>query len=344
MKVLHVYSHDNPRLAMYVSLLSQAMPADVECVYVDNAPDMRRAVKDFRPDITHQHGRFHVATGAAPTPPSRLIVSPHGEEVDVHHAYTVIARSPYELTTLQTERKELVRNPLITRAITFQEAAGAIAGIYRRVMDSNPLELMDAATRHFLAVALKAGLLGDKGWVSDDSQWNGSTDAVADSSLHTLHSPLLDFHHLYIYAELEGVMDIVHDGIETLGITDAVADSAFSPLHSSSRSADCYLPHGYEIPKAMPGASITDLLHDIEQNGITLLRLTELTRALYDDNLDEKALMEQAETEKLRPILQSVLQVLSEQTLLTEGFMPCPPTDNSDTQRLRTQLENHLKL
>lgn len=326
MKVLHVYSHDNPRLAMYVSLLEQAMPADVECVFSDNTSDMRRAVKDVHPDIIHQHGHFSVTHIGADSrvgpadricPPPRLVVSPHGEEVDTHFAYAVIARSPYELSIYKTERKELVQNPLITRTITFQEAADAIATVYRRVMDSNPLELMDADTRHFLAAALKAGLLGDRRWVEDE--------------FPTINPSI--FNLLYIYAELEGVLDILQQGLDILGI-DA----------PEKNPIDCYLPHGYSVPKAMPGASITELLRDIKRNGLTLLRLTELTEALYNDNLDEKALMEQVEAEKLRPFLQSVLQVLSEQTLLTEGFMPCQPLDNTDTQWLRQQLENHLKL
>ena len=326
MKVLHAYSHDNPRLAMYVSLISQAMPPDVECVFADNASDLRLAVKDSHPDIIHQHGRFPAAvvetidsTGLSDrvSPSPRLVVSPHGEETDTQQAYAVIARSPYEMTILKTERKELVQNPLITRTISVQEAAEAIAAVYRRVMDSNPLELMDAATRRWLSLALKVGLLGDKRWVGNEP----------------LPPSDPDFRHLYIYAEQEGVLDIVQRGLDLLGI-DA----------PEKMPTDCYMPHGYIIPKAMPGASITELLYDIERNGITLLRLTELTKALYDDNLDEEALMEQVEAEKLRPLTQSVLQVLSEQTLLTEGFMPCAPLNNSDTHRLRLQLEKRQEL
>ena len=80
MKVLHVYRHDNPRLAKYVSLLSQAMPADVECAFADNASDVRLGIKDFCPDIIHQHGRFAAVWAEGrdcPHKTPRLIVSPH---------------------------------------------------------------------------------------------------------------------------------------------------------------------------------------------------------------------------------------------------------------------------
>ena len=323
MKVLHVYRHDNPRLAKYVSLLSQAMPADVECVFADNASDVRLAVKDFQPDIIHQHGQpidnLRLDNLRHPTAPARLVISPHGETVDTSKAYVVIARSPYELTCHDTERKELVRNPLITKTITFDEAAAAIHTVYQRVMDSHPLELMDVGTRTLLAFLLKAGLLGDKAWVKDDLR-------LGDLRLD-------DLRHLFIYVELEGVLDIVKRGIAVLGI--------YAP---PKPTIDCYLPHGYKTPQPLPKATIPELLKDIDAHGLTLLRLTELMRRLHDDSLDEAALMEQLEADKRRPLFQLLLQILSEQTLLTEGFMPCPPLDNSYTENLRQQLENHLKL
>lgn len=322
MRVLHIYSHDNPRLAKYVNLLAQAMPADVECVFADNASDLRRSIKDFRPDIIHQHGKPIAAYAASR---ARLVVSPHGETTDTSKAYAVIVRSPYEQTCHGTERKELVRNPLITKTITFDEAATAIHAVYQRVMDSNPLELMDADTRHLLALLLKAGLLGDKGWVSDDGQWNDWQQV-----------PSFDFRRLFIYAQLEGVSDIVQRGIDILSV----------PLLASQEkpSVDCYLPQGYQKPEPLHATIIPDLLSDIDRHGLTLLRLTELMVLLHDDSLDEAALMEQVEASHQRPLLQLLLQVLSEQLLLTEGFMPCMPLNNNFTDELRHQLENHLRI
>ena len=320
MRILHVCRHDNPRLAEYVSLLSQAMPADVECAFADNASDVRLAIKDFQPAIIHQHGQTNYSLLGA-----RLIVSPHGETTDNTKAYAVIARSPYELSSCHTERKELVRNPLITKTITFEEAAAAIRIVYQRVMDSHPLELMDGKTRRLLAILLKAGLLGDKGWVN--GQW-----PMVDGS---------QFRLLLIYASLEGVLDIVERGVKVLGLTDAAARSSRLTLPSPLIS---YLPQGYKTPEPLDGATIPQLLRDIDANGITLLRLTELTRLLYDDSLDEALLMEQIDAMNARPQLQLLLQILSEQTLLTEGFMPCQPLDNSFTENLRQQIENHLRV
>ena len=333
MKVLHVYRHDNPRLAKYVSLLAQAMPEDVECVFADTASDVRLALKDFLPDIIHQHGQPIVFAASR----ARLVISPHGESVDTSRAYAVIARSPYELTCHDTERKELVRNPLITKTITFDEAAAVIHTVYRRVMDSHPLELMNADTRHLLAILLKAGLLGHKEWVSDELKMRNLQGLISASESN-------HFSHLLIYAEIEGVLDIVLHGIGALGLTVAAANSSLITPHSSLGRAGCYLPHGYQTPQPLPTATIPELLKDIETHGITLLRLTKLMKRLHDDSLDEAMLMEKIEAERQRPLFQSILQILSEQTLLTEGFMPCQPLDNNSTQELRNQLENHLRI
>lgn len=319
MRVLHVYRHDNPRLAKYVSLLIQAMPADVECVFADNASDARLGIKEFQPDIIHQHGQSLSYTMSC----QRLVVSPHGETTDTSKAYVVIARSPYELTCHETDRKELVRNPLITKTITFDEAAATIRTVYQRVMDSHPLEFMNTDTRHFLALLLKAGLLGDKNWVADDSIWKS----------WSLVTPHVDYRHLFIYAELEGVLDIVQRGIAVLGI-----DCPEKP------TVDCYLPSGYKRPEPLAKLNIPELMRDVEANGITLLRLTELTKLLYDDSLDEAALMERIDAGKQRTLFQLIMQILSEQVLLTEGFMPCPPLDNNLTENLRQQIENHLRI
>lgn len=321
MRILHIYRHDHPRLAEYVRLLSQAMPADVECAFADNASDVRLAFREFRPDIVHQHGHLPF-----PVSQSRLVVSPHGETTDTSKAYVVVARSPYELSCCDNERKELVRNPLITRTITFEAAAAALSAVYQRVMNSHPLELMDGKTRRLLAILLKAGLLGDKGWVSDE---------INEKPL--LPIPGNQASHLFMYADLEGVLDIVQRGIDVVGLADVL------PSTPPAR-VDCYLPHGYKRPTPLAGANILEIMHDIEANGLTLLRLTELTRQLYDDGLDEAHLMQQIDAMNARPQLQLLLQILSEQTLLTEGFMPCQPLDNSFAENLRQQIENHLRV
>lgn len=308
MKVCHVYSQDNPQLARYVSLLCDAMPPDVECMSEGNGSCS--VVSGSSADIIHLHGQ-----AACKLPKgARLVVSPHGETDGDSRAYATIARSQLEARRLHTERIEVVQNPLVTKTTDFQQAASHIAAIYRRVLDSNPLERMDADTRQALATLLNAGL-------------------TPQLSIANCQLSITNFHLLYIYAEQESVLPLVLAGMKAMGVQ--------APPKSPT---DNYLPSGYQRPTSMAGKSIAAMLRDLQQNGPTLLRLADLHRALHDDLLDEERLMDTLKAEKLLPLMQAALQLLSEQTLLEEGFMPCQPVDNAMARQLRKALADHLRL
>ena len=75
-----------------------------------------------------------------------------------------------------------------------------------------------------------------------------------------------------------------------------------------------------------------------------LLHLIELTRELYRDTVDDERLSEVLEEKGLTAFTRSLMQVLSEQTGLDEGYMPLTPIDNKLTRQIRQQLTNHLKI
>ena len=75
-----------------------------------------------------------------------------------------------------------------------------------------------------------------------------------------------------------------------------------------------------------------------------LLHLIELTRELYRDTVDDERLAELLEKKSLTAFTQRLMQVLAEQTLLDEGYMPLAPVDDKQTQQLRMTLTNHLKI
>ena len=313
MKILHVYDPNNKQLAHYVSELCRSLTGRADCMASDDAQPLRRVCASFCPDIVHQHGR---AIGEIPGT-ARLVVSPHGEETDCRNAYVVIARSAIEARRLGCRRMETVQNPLITKTITFAEASNKLMAVYQRVMDSHPLELMNDDARRALATLLKAGLRGDRRWLTAKEAQLPET---------------IDWRRLYIYAEYEGVLPLVYQGLQVLGFSTPEKENIMS-----------YLPDAYTIPTSMAGKTIVELLKDVKANGATLLRLTDIDRALYNDGLDESRLMETLEEKKLKPLFQSILQLLSEQTLLTEGFMPCQPVNNQTTLQLRQQLQGRLK-
>lgn len=315
-KVLHIYPKDDALTAHYLSLLTTTMQGRIEMMVCDEKADFEQCCAEQSPDIIHQHGHCGV------TMPNgcRLVITANGVAplvVDRHSYYAIIARSQIEARRLNLPRTEVIRNPLITKTTTFDEVANRLLKVYGRVMDSNPLPLLDKPTRQLLASALKVGLLGDKRW-----------STAQNSTLNTQYS-----RRLRIYAELEGVDTILNEGLRLLSINPPARETI-----------DNYLPTGYSAPASMQGRTVIEMLRDVSAGHLSLRRLADLFVALYNPHLDESELLAQLEQNELKPLFQSVLQILSEQLLLDEGFMPCAPADNRLTQQLRTLLTKHLAL
>ena len=94
----------------------------------------------------------------------------------------------------------------------------------------------------------------------------------------------------------------------------------------------------------MSGKGIVKMVDDAMHNVPTLLRLINLFVALHDERLNEEELTASLIDKNMLGPFQRLLQLLKEQLLLEEGFMPCPAIDDRITRQMRNQLINHLKL
>lgn len=318
MKILHFHPSNNSQLAQYVSLLAKGMPGDVELATTDNIKEFGILCSSFCPDIIHIHGQLP----KKPIPQTtRLVVTPHGQIVTAPNAYVLIARSEIEKEQLisSNPRIEVVRNPIITRSTTLDRLFQQMSVIYRKVMDSNVLPLMDSDTTTALSLLLKAGICGDHRWV--DTKQVGQPD----------------WRKIFLYAELEGVGNVLRDGIAIMNVKAPDIDAAIIPT---------YLPADFKKPQPLGLCTFVHLMQQIEievANGqLSMLRLVEIHRALLRPDLDEEVLMKELEGENLHGLLASMLQLLQETTMLDEGFMPCQPVENQLTEQLRNLLKNHL--
>lgn len=310
-KILHVYPKNEPLTARYVHLLMDKIKSKA----TDNAAEFKAICQEWQPDIIHQHGSVDIKWQGD----YRWVISPNGLQSPFTSYYAVIARSPLEAEHLREAgvlRVETVMNPLITKQVDFTTTAEQLMRIYRKVMNSDPLDLMDDDTREALPVILKAGICGDKRWVEQN-----------------LPIPSVQTRLLYIYASLEGVLPILKEGMRVLEMEE-INDEAF----------ECYLPQDYAIPSTMKGASILHLNEDIQKYGVSLCRLVDIYRALMDDSLDDNKLNESLKENEANTLFSSILKLISEVLLLDEGYMPCLPADNAETRKLRQNLQNHLRL
>ena len=319
-RILHIFQKDDSMAHNYVDQLTRAMQEQVETRSTDDTDEALRLYTEWQPHIVHRHG---AATLRTQENSIRLVLQPNGNTVTTQHYYAIIARSQMEARRLGLPRTEIIHNPLITRTTTIGNAAEQTMRVYRKVMNTNPLELMDEPTRRMLALLLKAGITGDRRWIADQPQSLFSQEGLR----------AIDFHHLYIYAEQEGVLPLVERGLR---IVDADAPQR--------QPAESYLPDSYERPASLSSRNVADIVDYVKHNGPTLLLLSDLYTALHHPRLHDDELVAELRSRDLLPFFQSLLQLLAEQTLLEEGFMPCPAVDNRTTAQLRNQLSNHLRL
>ena len=360
MKVLHIYPKADELIRRHVVLLAEGMRQSADVRMADSSAAFRNILQEQQPDIVHCHGCMQYAAARAAQMArrrgARVVVSLHGQlepwvisqqpvqdklrrtllwqRSYIERAYTVITLGKLELTNFLAlgwnRRVEEIHNAVTTNTITTAEMCARTFAVYQKVLDSNTLEALDDLNLDALSTIIKAGITGDK-------RWCNSLEAVQ-------YPQNLDWRRLLVYAEHENIRNYVDYGISILGLN--------VPAIETSRIA-AYFPDHYEEPKPIREkvgeykGKETDylvrIIHQIRQQPL-LLHLIELTRELYRDTVDDDQLAERLEEKKLTAFTRSLMQVLSEQTGLDEGYMPLPPIDNKLTRQIRQQLTNHLKI
>ena len=357
MNILHIYSKNNELIHKHVQLLVEGLRQSANVQVADNAKSFYQQARDMQADIIHVHGvnqLLHTkALRCAQKLNIRYVITLHGQMQPfaleqlppqqrvamllylrdfIQHAYSIITFGKMETSSFSkfgwNPRIEEIHNAVYTNTITPAEMAAKTFAVYQKVMDSNTLELMDSNTLAALKAIIKVGMMGDKRW--------------ADAS--TFDPRLINWRHLLVYAEHENIVNYIDYGIRLLGLS--------APLIDTTKIA-AYYPNNYTRPRPIKeivgdyqGDQTDYLMRIIRQlvKSPNLLGVIELTRELYRDNVNDDKLAEQLEEANLTQSAARLIQVLSETTLLDEGYMPISPLNDKTTEKLRNNLKNHLKI
>ena len=357
MNILHIYPKNNELIHRHVQLLIGGLRQSANVSVADNSKSFYQQARDVEADIIHIHGANQVLQTKAMRCANKLnirtVVTPHGQlqpfalemlppqqraamslvqREFIEKAYAVITLGKMErqsfLTLGWNPRVEEIHNAVTTNTISPADMAAQTFAIYQKVLDSNTLEQMDEPTIKALAAILKAGIMGDKRWV--------------DMSL--IDPRLIDWRRLLIYAEHENISNYTDYGIRILDLS--------CPLIDTTKIA-AYFPKKYRRPQPIKelvgdyqGDQTEYLMRIIRQilKAPTLLNMVELTRELYRDTVNDDKLGEALEDANLTKKVARLIQVLNEQVLLDEGYMPLNPIDDRLTEQLRNNLKNHLKI
>jgi hypothetical protein len=321
MKILHTYTQANRLHAHYVSMLTTALGQRVEQRVAESPSETMNIYKEWKPDIVHFHGQVACRLSDS----ARIVITPHGEDISHCHYYAIIARSPMEQQRLSEhfDRIEVVPNPIITTTSNPATCAKNMLLIYQKVLDSNVLECFSKDTRHTLSTLLKAGITCDRRWVSNRT--------IGEQT---------NWRHLCIYANAEGVSDILSTGVNTMGLS--------LPDGLSYSLAPGYVPSDYKKPALLGTTSLSQLIMTTQkealQGELPLCRICELHSFLLLNDIDEPRLMAELDSMNCSRFFARLLQIAHEITLLDEGFMPTPPLKDRQTQKLRTLITRHLQL
>ncbi len=364
MRILHFIPKDDNMVINYVNMLVNSMGLESENIITDSETSAKEKLQTIYFDILHIHGCWHYAAHRilklAIKKGTRIVLSPYGqlepwiinedywkEKVPkkllfqkeiVEKAYAIIIQGKMEEECINNlgwnNRMAIIRNPIITHSTTPSEMAYKTYCVYRKILDSNTIELMKEPTRQLLRNFIKAGITGDAQWVTDDLM------EITDPE---------QWRYILIYAHCENISNIVLRGIYLLNYHAPDLD-----VHKIS----CYLPISEE-----PILSIQDAigLQYVSENDrliatfkqirklilrrqLTISHLCEIDRELREHDVEEDHLVETLKDAKLYKIACRSMQLLKDYTGFDEGYMPVPPLDDRITRRIKQQIYNHLKI
>ena len=207
--------------------------------------------------------------------------------------------------------------------------------IYRKVMDSNQLELMDEEMKATLQQIIITGITGNQQWLIEEP--------------HTSPDTLEKWRLLLCYAHQEKITDIIQRGIHVMN---------FDAPYLDVEKVDFYLPSAYEAPHSIESvigisfvsenerllATFKHLRKLVLRRQLTIMHLIELDKELRQHECEEDKLCEKLNEHNLFKLAGRLMQVMQDLTGFTEGFMPVPPLNDRITKRIKQQVENHLKI
>ena len=369
MRILHYYDNSDDMVSQHVKLLTGGMGLEADNHQATESEQAKTLLKGGQYDLLHIHGCWRNSQRAivreALRQGVRIVLTPHGQlqpwvqderfwgeklpkrllyQRDiVERAYAVIVQGQMELGCMDrlgwNPRTVVIRNAVLTSSISPTDMARQTSRVYRKVLDSNTLELMSEETRDALRDMLTAGITGDRRWLKagDDTPAEGYSISQDE------------WRKLLCYAHQEQIMETIQRGIRVLDLDAPDLDVS---------KIDYFLPASFKQTESIQNAIGNQFPSENERllatfrvlrkwsvgTRLGISHLVELDRELRSYACEESELNEELKDRRLWSLASRLMQLMSELTGLTEGFMPVVPTDDRTTRRLRRQIDNHLHI
>lgn len=367
MNILHYYPADDSMISQYASMLEQHMTMGMVCFFATTLPQAIQLMQMADIQILHVHGCWRTSAARlyrlARKKGTRLVVSPHGALepwiMDSHYwtdklpkriafqqnmirsAYAVVVQGNMEKECLDklkwNSRTIVVRNPIITCSTTPQQATQQLCQLYRRIMDSNTLQLMNSETLDTLKSAIKAGICKDTRWLALPP--NYAPPRLNEES----------WRQLLCYAQQEHISNMVGRGLLLLRCElpdmDIQHANPFLPNHYAAiKSINEAIGLHYANENERLVAAFKYVRRLLMDNKLTISHLCELSKELFEYGCNEEQLQDDLREKGLTPMANRIVQLLADMTGLNEGFLPLQPLNDKTTRKIKRQIKNHLTI
>ena len=313
---MHFYPKTDAAICQYFDMLASNMGLEVENHKASTSEEARQLLRNIDFDILHVHGcwdnaQFMIVRKALKQG-ARLVVTPYGQ------------LQPW------VQQQHFWKEKLPKR-IAYQKSIVEQA-YYQRIMDSNPLQLMNDNTRKFAKRLITVGITGDERWTMSDEV------------------PMLgDWRQILCYAHQEQIMPVIQRAIRTLNLMEPNIDAAKIPY---------FVPDSYVDTKSIQQTIGNQFISEndrlmatfklvkklIGNHQLSIKHLVELDIELREHPCDEGRLAEQLQERSLIKLAARCMQLMHDFTGLTEGFMPVLPLNDRITKKWYYQIENHLTI
>ena len=371
MNIIHYNPWGDKLSAFYIDTLCKSMEGQAVCRVANTIVELRREMTKEHADIIDIHGCWHYsiffAAIMARRNHTRIVITPHGQlepwvtrrhwitstlprlmlyqRRTVRQAYSVIVMGKMEYENIErlgwTKRIETIPCSLFTSSTTDAEMAKQTLAVFRKVMDSNVVELMLPNTSMALHALYKACIIADRDWMATEER--KAVEQLDDEGWRQIE----------IYAHHTSTLFDIRKGADVMGIS--------LPDCQPSKIA-CYLPNNHDktfqhqrFPhlatdgKGMHSpADFVEMIKKLNQktraHTLAIADILQFAATLYNLRTDEDEVRYLLSEEQLTPFAARMMQLASHFTLLPPGFFIVAPRNDRRTRKIKNTILKILEI
>ena len=247
------------------------------------------------------------------------------------------------------KRQELIKNPVLTSQISFEETAQQLINLYQKILDSNARLLLNETAQQMIGALLQLG-------VNKNVLLKHEHIAKLQQTFETLTDN--DWRQIFIYADEERITMPLTEGIRRLqkDVPEVNTDSikrfeSDIEYPSGDLKADALLSKNLLLRNKVKDAFanrgsdertlcllILNLNHELSRHKAPLLHLVNLYEYIRFSNLDEDMVKNMVSDLGLNDFAGRLMSVMQNFLGLTEGFMPFNLVNDKNVKLLWTEL------